>query len=68
MLIFTQVNRLRIVFHDRVFSVTPNFTKKIVAGLNISELVERLARGRVRRAVKLLIDVNADSGHLRHGQ
>ena len=55
-----EVHGLLVVFDDRGLPCRPHFAEEVIAGLDMAELVERLAGGRVRRLVGFLVNVNSN--------
>jgi hypothetical protein len=60
MFILAKVDRLVVVFDDRVFPVIPYFTEKVMTRLDMAQLVERAASRRIGRFMRFLVDMNAD--------
>jgi hypothetical protein len=54
------VNRLGIVLDDGVLLIAPDFAEKVITRLDMGQVVERFTCGRIRRPVRLLVDVNTD--------
>jgi hypothetical protein len=57
-LILAKVHRLVVVLDNGVFAVAFDLAEKVIARLDVTQRIERLARCRVRRLVELLVDVN----------
>jgi hypothetical protein len=60
MLVLAEMHRLVVVLDDGVFLIALHLPEKVVARLDVPQLVERLPSGRIGRLIRLLIDVNAN--------
>ena len=60
MLVLAEMHRPVVVLDDGVFLIALHLPEKVVARLDVSQLVECLPSGRIGRLIWLLVDVNAN--------